>query len=135
MPARSDRRYAHTVLAKNLRKIIDAQAEGSVNRWATARKLPQATVNRAVIGQSDLTTLQLAKFAKAAGYAPWQLLLPDFVPGKAPPLSDPHAMRLAAIYSSLTSEVDRARLRAIAEQFAADGIATPAPTPVPARAR
>lgn len=136
MPSRSDRRFANTVVARNLRKIIDAQAEGSVNRWATSRRLAQGTVNRAVLGQSDVTTVMLEKFAHAAGYASWQLLLPGFEPGMAAPLMDAGAMRVAAVYSAIKDPRDRARLAAVVEQFAPDGIApTPAePAPKPHRA-
>lgn len=134
MAPRSDRRYANTVLSRNLRSIIDAQAEGSVNRWAISRKIPQATLNRAVIGQSDMTSQVIERVAKAAGYKAWQLLLPNFDPAATAPLADAAAMRVAAVYASIKDPKDRARLSAVVEQFAPDEIRAPADEepPVPA---
>lgn len=128
-----DRPFAGSLFARNLKRLIDLQAEGSVNGWCRSKKLPQATINRIVIGTSDATTEMVAKIGAAAGYAPWQMLLPDFEPSAVPPTMNVKAMRIAAIYAQLSDARDQARMAAIAELFVPDGIAVQAAKPAPGK--
>lgn len=121
-------------LATNLRALIDHQAGGSVNAWATARKLPQSTINKIANGSRGATVGQLEEIADAIGYAPWQLLHPEFAPATMPPMMDAHAMRVAAIYAGIADPALKLKAMAIMEQFDDHALATsePAPTPLPA---
>ena len=114
------RPHRDSPLARNLRALIDHQFDGSVKAWADHAQMNQSTVNRIVNGSTDATIAMLDRIAESTRYAPWQLLQDDFDPRTAPPVMDKRAMRVAAIYSSITSEQDRRRLEAIIEQFSAD---------------
>jgi transcriptional regulator with XRE-family HTH domain len=107
----------HTPFADNLQRIIDKEAGGSTNAWCKSKGLAQNTVSRYLRGASDPQLAAVEMIAGAANYEPWQLLHPDFDPYGTPPMVDHEAMRVAAIFSAITSEPDRRRLRAIVEQF------------------
>ncbi len=66
----------------------------------------------------DASVSVLEQIEDKTGYAPWQLLHPDFNPVTMPPMMDPRAMRVAAIYAAIEDETDKRRAEAIMEQFA-----------------
>lgn len=107
-----------SVLAVNLRQLVAHQSGGSVNAWSARHKLPQSTINKICTGQRSATLTVLEQIEDATGYAPWQLLHPDFDPVKMPPMMDDRAMRVAAIYANITDSRDKDRAEAIMEQFA-----------------
>ena len=107
-----------STLAVNLRRLVDHQSAGSVNAWCTAHRLPQSTINKICTGQRSATVTVLEDIEERTGYAPWQLVHPDFDPVRMPPMMDPRAMRVAAIYANITDEKDKRRAEAIMEQFA-----------------
>ena len=105
-------------LASNLRRLIEHQCGGSVNAWCARWKLPQSTINKLCRGTRDATVSVLENIGDVTGYAPWQLLHPDFDPVTMPPMMDARAMRVAAIFSGITDQRDRDRAESIMEQFA-----------------
>lgn len=111
-----------SVLAVNLRRLVAHQSGGSVNAWSARYKLPQSTINKICTGQRSATLTVLEQIESATGYAPWQLLHPDFDPVKMPPMMDGRAMRVAAIYANIAEPRDKDRAEAIMEQFAPDDI-------------
>jgi hypothetical protein len=115
--------FYDSTLAKNLRKLT-ARA-GSVNKWSQQHKVNQTTVNRIVNGTRDATCKLLETLAEKTGYAPWQLLHPDFDPLKSPPMLDERAMRVAAVFASIKLEADKRRAESIMEQFAPEERPTP----------
>lgn len=120
-------------LAVNLRRLIDHQAD-SVNAWCCRHELPQSTINKICRGQRDASVSVLEQIEDKTGYAPWQLLHPEFDPAVMPPAADPRAMRVAAIFSGITSAKDRDRAEAIMEQFAPVDAPSPASSPTVRRA-
>ena len=135
MPRQKTERGPHheSVLSRNMRKLVLAQTEhNSVNAWVKRYTgLTQSTINRICNGTADASVSQLTHICEAIGYAPWQLLHPDFDPRRSsPPLGDPKAMRMATIYASIDDDIMRQRAAAIMEQFAPD-----APAPSPRKAR
>lgn len=130
-PSTQGDRY-DSILAVNLRLLIERQAGGSVNAWATRTGLNQSTVNRIANGTRDATVSQLELIEEKTGYAPWQLLHPDFDPLKMPPMMEPRAMRIAAIFAAL-SEADRRKAESIMEILDGASVQREAvPTPSPA---
>lgn len=109
-----------SLFARNLRALIDHQCEGSVNAWAQRFGRNQTTVNRYATGMIAATMGQLEEVSEATGYAPWQLLHPEFDPRAMPPMLDARAMRVAAIFADIKDPKDKDRAEAIMEQFAAD---------------
>lgn len=107
-----------SVLAVNLRRLVAHQSEGSVNAWCARHDLPQSTINKICTGQRSATVTLLDEIQEKTGYAPWQLVHPDFDPVRMPPMMDPSSMRVAAIYANITDARDRRRAEAIMEQFA-----------------
>jgi hypothetical protein len=109
-----------SVVARNLRALIDREAEGSVNAWATRHRLLQTTVNRIANGSSDCSVSTLLDICTATGYALWQLVRDDFDPRAVPPALDARAMRIAAIYASIKDDATKRIAEAVMEQFAGD---------------
>ena len=74
------------ILAANLRKLI---GDESVRAWAMARRLDVRLVDRMAGGKHSPTLDKIDEVAAACGVPAWQLLLPDFEPGKTiePPLT------------------------------------------------
>lgn len=107
-----------SVLAVNLRRLVAHQTGGSVNAWSARHKLPQSTINKICTGQRSATLTVLEQIQAATGYAPWQLLHPEFNPVRMPPMMDGQAMRVAAIYAHISNPLDKKRAEAIMEQFA-----------------
>jgi len=106
-----------SVLARNLRALIAHQAEGSTNGWCLRHGLPQSTLNKVRNGMQGTTTTVLQQVEDATGYAAWQLLHPQFDPAAMPPMNNPRAMRVAAIFVGLEKR-DRDTIEALAENFA-----------------
>lgn len=78
------------ILAANLLKLIaDSPEKKSVRAWALARGLDVRLIDRMTKGKNAPTLDKIDEVAKAVGLPAWQLLLPDFEPGKQlePPLS------------------------------------------------
>jgi hypothetical protein len=115
--------HHESLLAINLRRLVAAQTEnGAVNAWVRRfDALGQTTINRICNGTADARIEMLVRIAEATGYEPWQLLHPEFSPDRMPPLHDPQAMRVAAIYASITDPAMKRKALAIMEQFAPDG--------------
>lgn len=114
----TEKAYA-TPFAANLRKVID-HARETVNSWCIKHidaGINQSRINRVLTGQvcGQLDTVEQVSIA--TGFAPWQLLHPDFDPRHEPPMLDADARRVAAIYAGIKSEPDRRKARAIMEQF------------------
>jgi len=110
----------HSLLATNLRALKDQQFGGSVNALASKLKVNQSTLNRYCNGSGDITMQKISYIAEMAGYAPWQLLHPDFDTRRMPPMMDSRAMRVAAIFANIPDPKDRDRAEAIMEQFSPD---------------
>lgn len=72
------------VLAANLRKLIDADAQvgvqSSVRRFAMSRDLEVRLVDRLIKGEHSPTLDILDRVAEACGVQTWQLLSEDFAP-------------------------------------------------------
>lgn len=133
-PATTRGALYESALATNLRALIEYQSGGSTNGWCLRHKLPQSTINKVRNGVQSTTTAVLQEIEDQTGYAAWQLLHPDFNPAISPPMSDPRAMRVAAIFSALDGR-DRAAIEALAETFAtraaSHDLASPADAPAP----
>lgn len=110
----------HSLIATNLRRLKDQQFGGSVNQFAQKIAMNQSTLNRYCNGTGDITAEKVAYIAERTGYAPWQLLHPDFDTRRMPPMLDARAMRVAAIFANIADPKDRDRAEAIMEQFAPD---------------
>lgn len=110
----------HSLIATNLRKLKDQQFGGSGNAMSQRIEMNQSTLNRYLNGTSDITMAQVALIAEKTGYAPWQLLHPDFDTRRMPPMMDPRTMRVAAVFSNISDPRDRDRAEAIIEQFSPD---------------
>ncbi|TCP03590.1 helix-turn-helix domain-containing protein [Rubrivivax gelatinosus] len=117
-------RRTYTPFTANVRAMIDADplAQGSVNAWCKARKIPQSTVARWMTGVSDATLEQVDRVAQATGLQPWQLLHPEFDPHRAPPPLEPDVAYVARIFSGLAG-ADRTRAQKILEILASDSSA------------
>lgn len=107
-------------VAVNLRKLRDQRFEGSGNALAKALELNQSSLNRYCNGTSDITMSALGCIAEKTGYAPWQLMHPEFDTRRMPPMMDARVMRVAAIFAGITDPRDRDRAEAIMEQFSTD---------------
>ena len=92
------------ILAANLRKMVDKEAEGSVRAWAMARKLDVRLIDRMTKGEHAVTLDKIELVASACGIPSWQLLLPDFEPGKKieAPITDADRELLARLKHLLT---------------------------------
>lgn len=76
-------RDPRAILAANLLKLIEASGERkSVRAWALGRGLDVRLIDRMTKGQHSFTLDKLDEVAQAVGVPAWQLLLPDFEPGK-----------------------------------------------------
>ena len=91
-----------------------------MNAFALRIEMNQSTLNRYCNGSTDITMEKVGYIAEKTGYAPWQLLHPDFDTRRMPPMMDARTMRVAAVFSNIADERDRARAEAIIEQFAPD---------------
>ncbi len=110
----------HSLIAANLRTLTDQQFGGSVNAFSQRIGMNQSTLNRYCNGSTDITMEKVAYIAEKTGYAPWQLLHPDFDTRKMPPMMDARTMRVAAVFANIADPRDRDRAEAIMEQFAPD---------------
>ena len=110
--------HFHSQIAANLRTLVAQRFDGSVNALASKIEVNQSTLNRYCNGSTDMTMAQLSRIAEKTGYAPWQLLHPEFDPRRMPPMMDKRTMRVAAVFAGITDPVDRDRAEAIIEQFA-----------------
>jgi hypothetical protein len=70
------------ILTANVLKLIDSSGESSVNAWALARGLNVRFIERITEGDHNTTLAKIDEIASACGIPAWQLLLPDFEPGK-----------------------------------------------------
>jgi transcriptional regulator with XRE-family HTH domain len=118
-----------TQVAANLRAVIDHQADGKILTWAEKYGLNQTSINRICNGTVSPTAGYLQEIAEKCGYAAWQLLHPEFDVRKTPPTLDGRAMRVAAIFSAIESQIDRDRAESIMEQFAPAEPGQPATRP------
>lgn len=107
-------------IATNLRALKDQQFRGSINALAARVEINQSTLNRYCNGSISMPMEKIDQVADKTGYAPWQLLHPDFDTRVMPPMMDDRAMRVAAIFANITDPKDRDRAEAIMEQFAPD---------------
>ena len=110
----------HSPIATNLRRLKDQQFGGSANAFALKIEMNQSTLNRYCNGTSDISMQQVGVIAEKTGYAPWQLLHPDFDTRRMPPMMDPRTMRVAAVFANIADPRDRDRAEAIMEQFSPD---------------
>ena len=110
-----------SVLARNLRLLVELEAGNSVNTWSKKTEINQSTVNRICNGTMDTKLSTLLDIAYKSGYAPWQLIMDGFDPRIHPPMLNARAMRVAAIYAQIESAVDQDRAASIMEQFAPAG--------------
>lgn len=110
----------HSPIATNLRTLKDQQFGGSANALAQKIGVNQSTINRYCNGSSDISLLKISEIAEKTGYAPWQLLHPDFDTRRMPPMMDARSMRVAAIFANIADPKDRDRAEAIMEQFSPD---------------
>lgn len=118
MPAKTVQgEHYHSPIATNLRALAAQQYGGSINALAEQIEINQSTLNRYCNGSSDITMQKISEIADATGYAPWQLLHPDFDTRRMPPMLDARAMRVAAIFANIPDPKDRDRAEAIIEQF------------------
>lgn len=78
------------ILAANLRRMIDSQAEGSVRAWATGRGLDVRMIDRLTKGEHAVTLDKLDEIAAAVGLKAWMLLIEDLDPKNPPdaPISE-----------------------------------------------
>lgn len=110
----------HSPIATNLRTLRDQQFGGSANAMSQRLGVNQSTLNRYCNGSSDISLAKISEIAEKTGYAPWQLLHPDFDTRRMPPMMDARAMRVAAIFANIADPKDRDRAEAIMEQFSPD---------------
>jgi transcriptional regulator with XRE-family HTH domain len=121
MPAKTVQgEHFHSPIATNLRALAAQQFGGSINALAEKIDINQSTLNRYCNGSSDITMQKISEIADATGYAPWQLLHPDFDTRRMPPMMDARTMRVAAIFANIPDPKDRDRAEAIMEQFSPD---------------
>jgi hypothetical protein len=104
----------------NLRALKDQQFNGSINALAAHVGMGQTTLNRYCNGELSMPMEKIELVADRTGYAPWQLLHPDFDTRRMPPMMDARAMRVAAIFANIADPKDRNRAEAIMEQFSPD---------------
>lgn len=81
---RVKKRDSRTILAENLRRMVDLQAGGSVRAWALARELDVKLIERLTKASHAVTLDKLEEVAAAVGCEPWHLLTPDFNPNDPP---------------------------------------------------
>jgi len=112
--------HYHSPIATNLRALAAQRFDGSVNALAEQININQSTLNRYCNGSSDITMAKISEIAEATGYAPWQLLHPEFDTRRMPPAMDSRTMRVAAIFANIDNPTDKDRAEAIMEQFSAD---------------
>ncbi len=108
-----------TPFAKNLRLLIDRDG-GSVNAWCAKHAdsgVLQSRINRLLNGDVSGQLDTVDQVADATGYAPWQLLHPDFQPGREPPMLDAETRHVAAVFAAIKNPLDRRRALAILETF------------------
>lgn len=110
----------HSPIATNLRTLRDQQFGGSANAMSQRLGVNQSTLNRYCNGSSDISLAKISEIAEKTGYAPWQLLHPDFDTRRMPPMMDARTMRVAAIFANIADPKDRDRAEAIMEQFSPD---------------
>lgn len=73
-----------SILAKNLRRLIEADKSPSIRAWATARELDVKLIDRLVKGENAVTLDKLYEVALACGLQPWHLLVEEFDPHSPP---------------------------------------------------
>jgi transcriptional regulator with XRE-family HTH domain len=108
-----------TPFAENIRSLALHQ-QISINAWCLqypGTGIDQSTVSRILRGTQDASLEMVNRVAEATGFAPWQLLHPDFDPSREPPMLDADVMRVAYVFASIKDAVNRRRARAILEQF------------------
>jgi transcriptional regulator with XRE-family HTH domain len=100
MPKQSGQAEDLSPVAINLRSLIAASRQRTVNAWAVRNVMVQSTVNRIVNGTMDPTVSMLEAIAKKFGLAAWQLLVPDLDPEDPPVLRSASAQE-KALFSRL----------------------------------
>ena len=126
-----------TPFAENIRRLALHQ-QISINAWCLqypGAGIDQSTVSRILRGTQDASLEMVNRVAEATGFAPWQLLHPDFDPAREPPMLKADVMRVAYVYASIKDPANRRRARAIVEQFEEGiGLAQPRAEPNHAQA-
>jgi transcriptional regulator with XRE-family HTH domain len=86
MPKQAGAPEGISPVAINLRVLIEASRQRTVNAWALRNDMVQSTVNRIVNGSMDPTASMLEAIARKFGLAAWQLLVPNLDPEDPPAL-------------------------------------------------
>lgn len=113
--------------ATSFRKLVEHSGL-SLTAYAASKGIPQTTYRRIAFAESEGRISELRAHAEKLGYGLWQLLDPNFDPGRDPPMADPQVQRVAVVFASL-SERDKKVARAQIEQFASPTPAQPPETP------
>jgi transcriptional regulator with XRE-family HTH domain len=111
MPKQSGPTEDLSPVAINLRSLIAASRQRTVNAWAVRNEMVQSTVNRIVNGTMDPTVSMLEAIAKKFGLAAWQLLVPDLDPEDPPVLRSASAQEKALFDKLKESMAELERLR------------------------
>jgi hypothetical protein len=81
---------SRTILAANLRRMIDRSGLPSNRAWSKKMGLNVRMIDRLLGGENAVTLDKIEEIARTVGLEPWQLLLPDLDPSEPPdaPISE-----------------------------------------------